>query len=157
MGRIPRVIVDAIRDRTDIAEVVGRRVKLIRRGTSLVGLCPFHQEKTPSFNVIPHKDMYYCFGCQAGGDVFAFLMQVEGLSFVEVVKELAGPAGVTVEERELSTDERRRIQHRATALKLLEVATAFFESTLWTSSEAATERAYLERRGIHPDTSRQFH
>jgi len=148
--------VDAIRDRTDIAEVIGRRVKLTRRGNSLVGLCPFHQEKTPSFHVIPGKDMYYCFGCQAGGDVFKFLTVIEGLSFVEAVKELAAAAGVTVEERELSPVERQQIRRRASAFELLDAAAAFFESNLWTGTEGATARDYLERRDIHPDTSRRF-
>ena len=112
MGRIPREVVDAVRDRTDIVEVVKRHVTLTRRGGNFVGLCPFHQEKTPSFNVIPGKGIYHCFGCQAGGDVFKFLMQLEGLSFVESIKELAGPAGVTIEERELTPAERKDLQKR---------------------------------------------
>src|SRR5688572_24851567 len=107
MANIPREVVDAVRERTDIAEVVSRHVSLTRKGRSLVGLCPFHQEKTPSFNVIPDKGIYHCFGCQAGGDVFKFLMTLEGLSFVEAVKELAEAAGIVVEERELSPAERK--------------------------------------------------
>ena len=100
--------------------------------------------------------MYHCFGCSEAGDVYKFMMKIEGLSFIESVKELAGPAGITIEERELSQDDRRRIQQRATAFDLLEAATTFFESTLWTSSDGATARAYLEKRDIHTDTCRGF-
>lgn len=148
MGRIPRDIVDAVRDRTDIVEVVSRHVKLTRRGGNFVGLCPFHQEKSPSFNVNPGKGIFHCFGCNVGGDVFKFLMMIEGLSFVEAVKELAGPAGVVIEERELTPAERRNLQRRATLYDVLEAACAFYESVLWTSAEGATARAYLERRGM---------
>ena len=95
MARIPREVVDAVRDRTELVEVVSRHVSLQRRGRSFVGLCPFHQEKTPSFHVIPDKGIFHCFGCQAGGDAFKFLMMIEGLSFVESVKELAAAAGLT--------------------------------------------------------------
>src|SRR5262245_11209971 len=132
MARIPRELVDAVRERTDIAEVIGRHVALTRRGRNLVGLCPFHQEKTPSFNVIPDKGIYHCFGCQAGGDVFRFLMTLEGLSFVEAIKELATAAGIPVEERELSPAERRALAQRATAFDVLEATARFYEAQLWT-------------------------
>src|SRR5690349_19971129 len=102
MALIPRDIKNAVSDRTDVAEMISRHVALTRRGRSIVGLCPFHQEKSPSFYVIPDKQIYHCFGCQESGDVFKFLMKIEGLSFVEAIKELATAAGVTIEERELS-------------------------------------------------------
>ena len=86
---IDRHIVDAVRDRTDIGEVIGRYVRLERRGNTLMGRCPFHEEKSPSFSVSPDKGLYYCFGCQAGGDVFRFVMQIEGQGFHEVVRDLA--------------------------------------------------------------------
>jgi DNA primase len=154
MARIPRELVDAVRERTDIAEVIGRHVALTRRGRNLVGLCPFHQEKTPSFNVIPDKGIYHCFGCQAGGDVFRFLMTLEGLSFVEAVKELATAAGITVEERELSQAERRALAQRATAFQVLEEAARFYEAQLWTGPGGAVARAYLEKRAMTPETAR---
>jgi DNA primase len=148
MPMIPRDIVDAIRDRTDIVEVVRRQVKLERRGQSWVGLCPFHQEKTPSFNVIPGKGIYHCFGCQEGGDVFRFVMRTENLSFFAAVQQLAGPAGIHIETRELSDEERRRLRARASLYDLMEEAAQFYESQLWTGPEGATARAYLERRRI---------
>ncbi|MEN0065058.1 MAG: DNA primase [Myxococcota bacterium] len=154
MPRIPRDIVDAVRDRTDLAEVIGRHVALSRRGKNFVGLCPFHQEKTPSFNVIPDKGIFHCFGCETGGDVFKFLMLLEGLSFVEVVKELAGPAGVTIEEREMTAAERRAMKQRATLFDVLTAASRFYEAELWTRASGATARAYLERRQIEEGTSR---
>jgi DNA primase len=147
--------VDAVRDRTDIVEVVKRHVTLTRRGGNFVGLCPFHQEKTPSFNVIPGKGIYHCFGCQAGGDVFKFLMQLEGLSFVESIKELAGPAGVTIEERELTPAERQDLHKRATLYDVLEAAAQHYESQLWTSQEGHSARAYLEQREMSRETAQK--
>jgi DNA primase len=153
VARIPREVVDAVRDRTDIVEVVKRHVTLIRRGGNFVGLCPFHQEKTPSFNVIPGKGIYHCFGCQAGGDVFKFLMQLEGLSFVESIKELAGPAGVTIEERELTPSERQDLRKRATLYDVLEAAAKHYESHLWTTPEGQGARDYLAQREMSKETA----
>ncbi|MCB9665609.1 MAG: DNA primase [Alphaproteobacteria bacterium] len=155
MARIPREIVEAIRDRTEIVEVVSRHVQLQRRGNSWVGLCPFHQEKTPSFHVVPSKAMYHCFGCHASGDVFRFLAEIEGLSFVEAVKELAGPAGVTIEERELSREERDNLRKRATLYDVLEEAATFFEAQLWTGPEGEQARAYLQRRDLSAELARE--
>ena len=93
MGGIDRSVIETIRDRIDIAEIVGQTVTLKRAGTSLKGLCPFHQEKTPSFNVVPHKGIFHCFGCGEGGDVFKFVMKTRGVEFVEAVKELTRPGG----------------------------------------------------------------
>lgn len=156
MPRIERDIVEAVRDRTDIVEVVSRHVKLQRKGSSWVGLCPFHQEKTPSFNVIPSKGMYYCFGCQAAGDVYRFLMEIEGLSFVEAVKELAGTAGVTIEERKLTPRERRAIKERATLREVLDEAQSYFQSRLWTTSEGEVARKYLETRALSVEFSQEI-
>jgi DNA primase len=153
LSRIDRHIVDMVRDRTDIAAIIGRHVRLERRGNSLVGLCPFHNEKSPSFNVIPQKGMYYCFGCQAGGDVFRFLMLVEGLSFVEAVKELAGPAGVEVPERELTADERASLRARATQYDILEAGAGFYEGVLWTRPEGQAGRDYLLKRALSNETA----
>ncbi len=155
MGRIPREVVDAVRDRTDIVEVVKRHVTLLRRGGNFVGLCPFHQEKTPSFNVIPGKGIYHCFGCQASGDVFKFLMQVEGLSFVESIKELAGPAGIAIEERELTRSERQDLHKRATLYDVLEAAAGHFESLLWTQAQGQIARDYLSNREMSQETAKQ--
>jgi DNA primase len=155
LSKIPRHIVDQVREATDLVQVIGRHVRLDRRGHSYVGLCPFHQERTPSFHVVPHKHMYHCFGCRAGGDVFRFLMQIEGLSFVEAVKELAGPAGIEVPERELSVDERRALRLKATLYDVLEEAARLYESVLWARPEGEPGRKYLEKRGISEATARK--
>jgi DNA primase len=151
LARIPRHQIDAIRDRVDIAEVIGRHVRLTRKGGSYVGLCPFHQEKTPSFNVVTAKGIYHCFGCNAGGDVFRFMMQIEGLSFIEAVKELAERAGIIIEEQEISPTEMQAIQRRKTLYDLLEATTAFFESVLWTRQEGVQARSYLADRDLTKD------
>ncbi len=155
MARIPREVVDAVRDRTDLVELVSRHVSLARRGRSFVGLCPFHQEKSPSFHVIPDKGIYHCFGCQAGGDAFKFLMTIEGLSFVEAVKELAGPAGIEIAERELTDAERRALKQRATLFDVLEEAAAWYESVLWTRPEGEPGREYLRKRALTEETQRK--
>src|SRR5579863_4427417 len=91
--------VDEVRSRADIVRIVGDYVKLRKAGVNMVGLCPFHQEKTPSFSVSPSKQMFYCFGCHAGGDVFKFVMQIETLTFAEALGRLAEKVGVTLGER----------------------------------------------------------
>jgi len=148
MGRIARDVVDAVRDRTDIVDVVSRHVTLSKSGKDLKGLCPFHQEKTPSFHVVPSKGIFHCFGCQEGGDVFKFLMKIEGLSFVEVVRELAGSAGVMIEEEELSAEQRSALRSRATLFDVLEEAASYFESTLWTHPDGEPGREYLSERAL---------
>ena len=93
---VPPEILQQIRDGVDFTEVVSRYVTLSKKGQNFLGLCPFHAEKTPSFSVNPTRQMFYCFGCGLGGDVFNFLMRQEGLGFLEAVKELARQAGVTL-------------------------------------------------------------
>jgi DNA primase (bacterial type) len=147
VARIPREIVEAVRERTDLVEVIGRHVSLQKRGGSHVGLCPFHQEKTPSFHVVSHKQFYHCFGCGASGDVFRFLQEIEGLGFVEAVRELAGPAGVEIREESLTAAERDRLRRRASLYDVLQEAAGLYHSTLLTRPEGATARAYLDDRG----------
>src|SRR5919198_1185093 len=118
-GRIRPDDIQAVRERTDIAQVVGGYLQLKKAGRdSLIGLCPFHTEKTPSFSVSPSKQLYYCFGCGEGGNVFRFLEKVESLSFSEAVEKLAAPAGITLRyEGQTSGDRRaagrRQVLHRA--------------------------------------------
>ena len=98
---IRREIIETIRDRVDIVEVVSQSVTLKRSGTSMKGLCPFHQEKTPSFHVVPHKGIFHCFGCGEGGDVFKFIQKTRGVEFMDAVRDLGGMCGVEVEEKQL--------------------------------------------------------
>ena len=151
---IPRDIVEAVRERADIVEVISRHVSLVRRGANFVGLCPFHQEKTPSFNVVPSKRIFHCFGCSRSGDVFGFLMGVEGVSFVEAVKDIARIVGIDVPERELTTVEKQALRRRAGILELLEIAAATYTSVLWTHRDGDKGRQYLQERGFDEDFSR---
>jgi DNA primase len=153
---IDRGIIESIRDRVDIAEIVGQTVTLKRRGTSLVGLCPFHQEKTPSFSVVPHKGIFHCFGCGEGGDIFGFVMKTRGIEFIEAVKDLASSCGVTIEERQLTPDERRRMQARAGLHDVNEAACQWFQSVLLTRPEGKIARDYLVGRGLTEDTVSAF-
>lgn len=153
---IPRQIVDEVRSRTDIVEVVGRVVTLRRAGRTYSGLCPFHNEKTPSFNVVPDKGIFHCFGCGEGGDVFSFLMKTRGVSFFEAVKELGDAAGVVVEERELSVEERNRLQRRADLYDVCELASRFFSDTLLARPEGQSGREYLASRGISIETQHRY-
>ena len=101
-------IVEEVRSRNDIVDVISGYVKLQRKGSSYFGLCPFHNEKSPSFSVSPGKQMYYCFGCGAGGNVFTFIMEYENYTFPEALKLLAERAGITLPEQEYTGEERRQ-------------------------------------------------
>lgn len=103
----PEELVEEIRERNDIVEVIGTYVKLQKKGSSYFGLCPFHNEKSPSFSVSPDKQMYYCFGCGAGGNVFTFIMEYENYSFPEALKYLADRVGIKLPEREYSEEEKK--------------------------------------------------
>lgn len=149
-------MVDEVRSRTDIVAVISTTVTLRRRGSSFVGLCPFHNEKTPSFNVVPTRQIYHCFGCGAGGDVFGFLQKTRGVSFVEAVKELASSCGVVIEERPLSPAEKATVSRRNDLYGATEAACVFYENNLLVGRAGAPGRAYLESRGISLDTARKY-
>jgi DNA primase len=155
MGRVPREVIDEIRDRTDLVALVERHVALQRRGTRYVGLCPFHQEKSPSFGVVPDKGIFHCFGCQTGGDCFKFLMLIEGLSFMEAVRELANAAGIRLEEEELTEEQRQAMKRRASSYDVLTAASEFFRSMLWTRPEGAKARDYVRARGLSEATAQE--
>lgn len=153
---VPRPVVEAVLARTDIVELIGRTVTLRKNGRSFVGLCPFHQEKTPSFNVIPHKGIYHCFGCGEGGDAIAFLRKTRGLSFIEAVKELAQGTGIVIEERELTPEERDRLTRRNDLYSTCAIAASWFHAVLMTAPEGAPGRAYLEQRGVTHETALKY-
>ena len=149
----PADFLDELRNRITLSEVIGRRVKLVKRGREHSGLCPFHNEKTPSFTVSDEKGFYHCFGCGAHGSAFDFVMNTEGLTFPETVERLAGLAGMTVPEE--SPQDRARAEKRSSLLDVMEAATAWFEEQL--AGEAGREaREYLERRGLAPQTVAAF-
>jgi DNA primase len=148
-----REVIGRVREAADLVEVVGEHVRLRKRGRTWEGLCPFHEEKTPSFSVDPDKGLYYCFGCHQGGDVFKFVMQLEHLSFPETVERLARRFGVQLPPR--SPQARRRREEGERIKPLLEEAQRFFASRLDEAAGAAA-RAELERRGFAKDTWRSF-
>jgi DNA primase len=153
---IPDDVISQIRDAADIVAVIGQHVQLKRAGTSWKGLCPFHGEKTPSFNVIPVKRFFHCFGCQKHGDVFSFLMELEGKSFVEVAEELANRFGITVPRIEESPELRRARGERVAMLELNKLATAFYREVLADPKRGEPGRAYLARRGVTTETADRF-
>ncbi|MBT3306711.1 MAG: DNA primase, partial [Alphaproteobacteria bacterium] len=142
-----------LRGRAGLADVVGRRVKLTRKGREHSGLCPFHKEKTPSFTVNEEKGFYHCFGCGEHGSVFDFVMQTEGLTFPEAVERLAGEAGMEIPQD--SPEERQRQEQRQTLYDVTEKAAKFFKTQLHQpAGKAALE--YLKGRGITDDTIQRF-
>ncbi len=148
---------ERVRDAVDMVELVGARTELRRSGAdSYVGLCPFHQERTPSFSVQPSGKVYYCFGCQAAGDAFNFVMETEGLEFVGALEFLAERYGVTLElaqEDPRAADERRRL---ARLLELLDRTCSYYERVLWEHPEGARAREYLAGRGLQESMLREF-
>ena len=149
----PSHFLDEIRTRVSLADIIGRRVKLTRRGREWLGLCPFHNEKTPSFTVNEEKGFYHCFGCQAHGSVFDFVMQQEGLSFPEAVEKLAAEAGVRMPVQ--SPEQAERERERATLQDVVEVAANWYQSLL-KSNAGRWARQYLEARGLSEDTVEEF-
>ena len=143
--------VERVRAASDIVEIVGQTVPLKRVGRNWMGVCPFHQEKTPSFSVNAERQFYHCFSCKAGGDVFMFIQDSEKVGFLEAVELLSRRAGIPVPERRAG--ERGK---RAPLLEALEAATSAYEAWLGDASVGGTARAYLERRGITRETQREF-
>ena len=150
--RVPPEVLDEIRTRVDLVDLVGAVVPLKRAGERWKGLCPFHQEKTPSFTVHPKLNLFHCFGCHAGGDAFEFLRRHDRLEFPEAVRLLAERAGVPLPGHEGV----REAGARDGLLALMEWTARRFESWLWDGTDAARARAYLEGRGIGRETARAF-
>ena len=153
--RIPEEIIDILRAKSDIVEVVSGYVALRKQGQNYSGLCPFHQEKTPSFVVSPARQIYKCFGCGKGGNVFTFLMEQEGVSFQDAAERLAARYGVTIPEEEVSP-ERRRQEERFKRLRQINLwAAEIYQETL-ASKQGAPGMAYLADRGISKETIKRF-
>ncbi len=149
----PPQFLDEIRTRVTLSDVIGRTVKLVRKGREYSGLCPFHAEKTPSFTVNNEKNFYHCFGCGAHGDVFGYLIQKDGVPFLEAVERLAAEAGLEVPTA--TFEDRRKAERRAGLLGATEAACAFYERTLHgPNGRRALE--YLKGRGLTNETIRRF-
>ena len=149
----PPQFLDEIRARVSLEGVIGKRVRLMRRGRELLGLCPFHNEKTPSFTVNEEKGFFHCFGCGAHGDVIGFIMRDEGLAFPEAVERLAGDAGLALPARDPRAEAREK--QRLSLFGVVEAAAAWFEAEL-AGPRGDAARRYLDARGVDEETRAQF-
>ncbi len=148
---------DRVRDAVDFLELVSARTELRRAGPARYeGLCPFHDERTPSFGIDPAQKVYYCFGCQASGDVFTFVQETEGVDFKGALELLAERYGVELERAEEDPREAERRRRRERLLELLKRTAAYYERYLWESEEAVRAREYLLGRGLGEETLREF-
>lgn len=155
-GYIPQEILDEIIARCDIVSVIHEYVPLKRRGSNYQGLCPFHNEKTPSFSVSPAKQIFHCFGCGKGGNVFRFVMEIEGISFVEAVEKLAKRAGVQLPEKEMTAQQRKALEQKKRYQQINELAARYYHTVLMNSKMGEPYRAYLKQRQISEETMVQF-
>jgi DNA primase len=157
MARYTDASRERVRDAVDFAELVGARTELRAAGPRrMTGLCPFHDERTPSFGIDPVEKLFHCFGCGAGGDVFTFVMETEGLDFAGALESLAARAGVELERETEDPQESRRRERRERLLALLERTAAYYVRMLWEAGEAAPARAYLAERGLEEGTLREY-
>lgn len=148
--------VQSVAQAANLADIVSQYTTLRKRGNTYLGLCPFHQEKTPSFSVSVDKGLYYCFGCGEGGDVFQFLRKMENLSFTEAVESLAQRYGVGLEYEEGSGPDEMRRNRDQRLFALLEKAAGFYHRYLWQSSEGDRAREYLQKRGLERSVCDQY-
>lgn len=148
-------LIEEIRSRNDVVDVISSYVKLKKQGSTYFGLCPFHNEKSPSFSVTPGKQMYYCFGCGEGGNVYSFIMKYENYTFVEAVKMLADRAGITLPEQENSEEERRKSDLRVKLLEINKKAALYFHHQL-KSQNGETGLKYFRERGLDDVTIVRF-
>jgi len=157
---VEKRIIQELLGRVHIEDVVGTYVSLKRSGNSLRGLCPFHSETSPSFYVSPSKGVYYCFGCRAGGNAIKFLQEMEGKSFMEVVRELAEREGIEIPKEEFDRhrdeEEKQKFARRRRHLELLGKISEIYEKVLWQSPAGKNGRKYLEKRGIDEKIARDF-
>lgn len=153
--RLPRGFADDVKNQSDILRVVSDYVTLKKRGAAYLACCPFHSEKTPSFNVHPGKGLFKCFGCGAGGSVFDFVMRIEGCSFPEAVRTVAEKSGIPVPVQDETEDYKRSAHEREVVLRLNEEAALYFERQL-AAAEGAEARDYVNSRGISSEAQKLF-
>jgi len=151
----PEEVIEEIRSRNDILDVISGYVKLQKKGSSYFGLCPFHNEKSGSFSVAPHKQMYYCFGCGAGGNVITFIMEYENFTFVEAVKLLADRAGIKLPEVEYSEENRRAFDLKSKLFEINKLAATYFYHQLQIEN-GKKAKDYLSNRELSDETINQF-
>lgn len=156
MARISSDSINAVRDAADMVAEVGRYTDLKRNGVQMMGLCPFHDERSPSFSVDPQDKLYHCFGCGVAGDVFGFVMEKEGLGFSEAVEALADRYGVELQREQEDPQAEARRQRRQRLQQLLERSAAYYSNYLWSSREAGKARDYLAERGLSEASLKDF-
>jgi len=145
---IPEETIRRVKNTANIVDVVGDNVVLKRSGRNYLGLCPFHVEKTPSFTVSPDKQIFYCFGCQTGGNVFSYVMQSEGVSFPEAVRAVAGRYGIEIPDENLSAEQKKQLSEKEKLLRVNQLAVAFFRESLFDPQIGQRALAYLLGRGM---------
>ena len=151
----PDEVIEEVRSSNNIVDIIGGYVRLQKKGSSYFGLCPFHNEKSPSFSVSPNKQMYYCFGCGAGGNVFTFIMEYENQTFPEAVKILADRAGIALPEAELTEEQKRERNKRQLLLEINKTAANYFYYQL-NGDQGQQAREYLENRRLSKETQIHF-
>lgn len=156
MPRIPEETIQQVLAATDIVALVGRSVKLRKAGTNYLGLCPFHNERSPSFNVSPSRGTYHCFGCGAGGSAIRFVMEHDAMSFVEAVKRLADAAGIRVEEEVWDANAEAEAKQRSLLLRANRESAEWFHLLLMKHKLAAPARDYLKSRGINAEMAKRW-
>lgn len=148
-------LIEEVRSRNDVVDVISGYVRLQKKGSTYFGLCPFHNEKTPSFSVSPGKQMYYCFGCGAGGNVFTFMMQYENFTFQEAMQSLADRAGIELPKQEMSAAQREAADRRSKLLEINKVAAKYFYMLL-RSPQGVHALRYFEERQLSKETMQHF-
>ena len=151
----PDEVIEEVRSSNNIVDVIGSYVRLQKKGSSYFGLCPFHNEKSPSFSVSPNKQMYYCFGCGAGGNVFTFIMEYENQTFPEAMKVLADRAGIALPEAALTEEPKRERNKRQLLLEINKTAANYFYYQL-NNEQGQQAREYLENRKLSKETQIHF-
>ena len=155
-GLIPQAFIDDLLARVDIVDIVDKRVKLRKTGKNYSGLCPFHQEKSPSFSVEPDKQFYYCFGCGAGGNAVGFVMNYENVDFPQAVETLAGEYGLDVPREASSKAEQQRQSENTRLLELLERASKYYQYQLRVHGDKQQAVDYLKARGLSGAIAKEF-
>lgn len=145
---IPEDTINRIKNVANIVDIVGDSVVLKKSGRNFLGLCPFHAEKTPSFTVNAEKQIFYCFGCHTGGNVFSFMMQHEGLSFPEAVRALGNKYGIEVPDRQMTPEQKRRLSEKEMLFRINALAMAFYRNSLHDSATGRQAKAYLASRAM---------
>ncbi len=156
-GSIPRSFIDDLLARADIVQLINQRVPLKKAGTNYKACCPFHNEKTPSFNVSAQKQFYHCFGCGASGDSLKFLMEYEGLSFIDAIEQLASLSGMEVPREKLSPQEQQKQQKQRDLYDVTLLAAKYYRQQLKTNVESEGVKSYLKQRGLSAEVAKEFY